>query len=379
MRKLSFLTLTDRKKKQGDYVRMDNLLRHLAERRPLRSIGLPRYNEEGVKRLGKYPYFLIKEVARVLLAIRTLFLPRRDILYTWDWLLARDIGILSTLLRRDFVMEVNGLHSFESEIRGYFKHDSFWNRNYISRGERFVCRKAAMLVTVSEGFRQTLHQRYGVPLEKIVVGPNAADPGQFPFSPKAWDGMSPFVIGWVGTFQPYEGFDTFIDLASIFRNRGEAIRFLIVGDGAPRAAYERRIVEEGLSEHFDFRGKVVWNEVPTVLAEAHCCILVPTLTLAGTAYRSAIGMTQMKFYEYLALGKPVVTYSLGDAKEIVEDNGAGVVCEANLEELAKTILELRGRDLDRMARSARKLCEERYTWNKTAETIHRALEERFPE
>ncbi|MCA9443096.1 MAG: glycosyltransferase family 4 protein, partial [Candidatus Omnitrophica bacterium] len=297
--------------------------------------------------------------------------------YTWDWLLARNLAILSHIRKIDFVMEVNGLHSFESEIRGYFKQDSFWNRHYISRGERLVCRKASMLVTVSEGFRQTIHQRYEIPLEKIVVAPNGADLDQFPYSPKTWESGAPFVIGWAGTFQPYEGFETFIDLAEMFRGKGEDIRFLIVGDGPARPEYERAIQKRGLGEAFDFRGKVDWREVPDILAQAHCCILVPTLSEAGKAYRDAIGMTQMKFYEYLALGKPVITYRLGDAEDLVEKNGAGITCSPTVEDLAEAILKLKGGDLEAMARSARTLAEDRFTWEKTAESIHEGLLNRF--
>lgn len=379
MLRIHFLTLTDRKKKQGDFVRMDNLLCHLADRRPIRIVGLPHYNEEAAKRFGKYPYFLLKEISRLLLALRALFVPRNEIIYTWDWLLARNLALLSRFKRMRFVMEVNGLHSFESEIRGYFNRDSFWNRHYIARGERLVCRRASLVVTVSEGFRQTLHQRYGIPLEKIVVAPNGADLDRFPFSPRAWTPGEPFIVGWAGSFQPYEGFESFIDLARIFRERNEAVRFLVVGDGPARSEHETCIRKEGLSEYFEFRGKADWSDVPAALAEAHCCILVPSLSDAGRAYREAIGMTQMKFYEYLALGKPVVTYRLGDAEASIDRNNAGVTCEPSIETLAETLLDLRSRDLEGMGRAARAFAESRFTWKKTAETIDHALAERFGE
>ncbi|MCA9412591.1 MAG: glycosyltransferase, partial [Candidatus Omnitrophica bacterium] len=200
---------------------------------------------------------------------------------------------------------------------------------------------------------------------------------QFPYSPKTWESGAPFVIGWAGTFQPYEGFETFIDLAEMFRGKGEDIRFLIVGDGPARPEYERAIQKRGLGEAFDFRGKVDWREVPDILAQAHCCILVPTLSEAGKAYRDAIGMTQMKFYEYLALGKPVMTYRLGDAEDLVEKNGAGITSHPSPEDLAEAILKLKGSDLESMARSARTLAEDRFTWEKTAESIHEGLLNRF--
>lgn len=90
-------------------------------------------------------------------------------------------------------------------------------------------------------------------------------------------------------------------------------------------------------------------------------------------------MTQMKFYEYLALGKPVVTYRLGDAEACIDRNNAGVTCEPSIEALAETLLDLRRRDLEGMGRAARALAESRFTWKKTAETIDRALAERFGE
>ena len=237
-------------------------------------------------------------------------------------------------------------------------------------------KRAALVVTVSKGLKETLVREYDMSPDKAVVAENGADLERFTCCPPP-EGREPFRIGWAGSFQPYQGFDLFIHLAREFEKEGRNMQFLIVGDSPVRKSYEARIRESGLERFFEFKGRVPWEKVSEAMAPAHCCLMIPDLSEAGLAYRDAIGVTQIKTYEYMAMGKPIVTFNLGDAAEVVDGNGIGATCEPNEESLKDALVEMSKRDLGEMSRKARQLAEREYNWSATTRKILRGLERFF--
>ncbi|MCP4606573.1 MAG: glycosyltransferase family 4 protein [Proteobacteria bacterium] len=372
-RQLTFLSLTDSKQKQGAFIRMDNITRRLAKTLPTHALNLPGYNEESWKRLGKLGYFSVKEIARLALTLEVARSKANDLYYTWDWPLARDLALLSQFKRIDFVFEVNGFHSYEAELRNYFKKDSLLNRVFVQNTEKIALDKAVKIVAVSEGFKNTIVEQYRIDADRIVVAQNGSDPDLMPCSPPPFDSLDPFVIGWVGTFQPYQGLDVLRRLARRFKERDLGIQFLIIGDGADRPFFERRITEEGLDEHFRFLGYVPWDRIAKALSPAHCCIMLPNMSSVGIEYRKAIGVTQIKAYDYMAMGKPILTYRLGDAYEVIEGNGVGLTCEPDLDDLEQTVFKLMDSDLRILSSNSRKLSEDVYNWDQTVERIKQGI------
>lgn len=372
-REVVFLTLTDTQRRGGDYVRMSNIVPRVSLLRRTRTRALPGYHEESWKVFGKYVYGLCKEAARLILAVGVLVSSRRPVYYTWDWILARDLALLSYVKRFDYVMEVNGFHSYESELNGYFPRGSFIYRMYVVPTERLAARRAARIVAVSEPMRRLLSDRYGVAPEKISVATNAADPTAFGYQgPAQLDGRI-FTVGWIGSFQPYHGLQTLIETARLLRDEGHRLRFLLVGDGPQRPKIEEEIRAQKLDEYFVFAGRVAWEGIPAALSEAHCCITVPGLPPVSLEYRTVIGVTEMKTYDYMALGKPIVAFDIGDAREVIQGNAIGCVCPPDAASLAGLLKSMPSRELIQMGRNARALVERTYNWNNTARNIDLAL------
>ncbi|MEK7795347.1 MAG: glycosyltransferase [Candidatus Hydrogenedentota bacterium] len=372
-RDVVFLTLTDAKRRSGDYVRMSNIVPKVSLLRSTKALSLPGYREESWKVFGKYVYGACKEAARLILTVGVLLSSRRPVYYTWDWILARDLALLSYVKRFDYVLEVNGFHSYESELNGYFPRGGFIHRMYVVPTERLAARRAARIVAVSEPMRRLLSDRYGVAPEKISVATNASDPVTFAYQGPAPMDDRPFTVGWIGSFQPYHGLQTLVDTARLLRDEGHRLRFLLVGDGPQRPKIEEEIRARKLNEYFVFAGRVAWEGIPAALIEAHCCISVPGLTPVSIEYRTVIGITEMKTYDYMALGKPIVAFDIGDAREVIEGNAIGCVCPPDAVSLADLLKNMPSRDLMQMGRNARALAERTYNWDNTARDIDFAL------
>jgi len=90
-------------------------------------------------------------------------------------------------------------------------------RYRVSRAlESRVLRRAAGITTISEGLKRETLAR-GVPEEKVVVVPNAVNAEEFGYDCAADPGLrselgldGACVLGYIGSFSPYEGLDLLI-------------------------------------------------------------------------------------------------------------------------------------------------------------------------
>ena len=84
------------------------------------------------------------------------------------------------------------------------------------------------------------------------------------------------------------------------------IKFLFVGDGILREQYERQIADAGLSSHFRFTGLVPPTQIPELMGAMD--IVAHTSQWEGLARVLPQG---------LIAGKPVVSFDVGGAREVV--------------------------------------------------------------
>ena len=90
------------------------------------------------------------------------------------------------------------------------------------------------------------------------------------------------------------------------------MRFLLVGDGVLREQLQRQIRAAGLEEHFQLVGLVPPEEIPGLVAAMD--IVVHTSLREGLARALVHG---------LLAGKPVVSFDIDGAKEVVLDEVTG--------------------------------------------------------
>jgi glycosyltransferase involved in cell wall biosynthesis len=243
--------------------------------------------------------------------------------------------------------------------------------------ERRLYQRAERIVVLSEGSREELRGR-GVPEEKLVLIPNAADLDVF--RPEVVDsgfrgrhGLGDrFIALYAGAMGRANGLDQLVDAADALRRWGDSrVTIVALGDGGERPRLEQRTRELGL-DNLLFLPAVPKEELAGVVgaADVTLTIFAPHPILETNSPN--------KFFDSLAAGKPVVVNLGGWLRGLVEEHDAGVwVSPGNAEALAGALSALAANPsgVEQMGRNARSLAEREFGRDEMAERLAQTLEE----
>jgi glycosyltransferase involved in cell wall biosynthesis len=127
-----------------------------------------------------------------------------------------------------------------------------------------------------------------------------------------------------------KGHKFLIEAARRIVDRSPNVRFVLIGDGILRAEFEQRISELGLSDHFILTGLVPPEQIPELVNAAD--IVAHTSEWEGLARVLPQG---------LIAGKPVVSYDVDGAREVVIPGETGYLLPVeDISGLANVICEL---------------------------------------
>ena len=247
-----------------------------------------------------------------------------------------------------------------------------YNRLFLPR---LLSRSARIVVTNPIYPSQSPHLMEGDP--KIVCIPWGVDVDAFrpaatvpPLPPDTPE----LVVGFLSLLDAhhgYKGLDVLLRAAAELRREGRTIRLKIGGAGEARDDYRRLATELGLGDTADFPGFIPGPELPAFYASCHAFALPST-----DGRREGFGLVLL---EAMACGRPVVTTPVVGVAGDLEAHGAGLLVPPG--DAAALAAALRKLDADRsalpaMGRNARRLVEERYTWDRVAgdyEALFRSL------
>jgi glycosyltransferase involved in cell wall biosynthesis len=127
-------------------------------------------------------------------------------------------------------------------------------------------------------------------------------------------------LAYVGAISEQDGVDGLAPvLARLCDGAGPLdARLTIIGDGDARGALERALADHGVADRVTFAGWVAPEQVPQLLQDADVCVDPAPAT--DVNQRS----TMIKIAEYLAVGKPVVSYDLLETRRTAGDAGVFV-------------------------------------------------------
>ena len=172
-----------------------------------------------------------------------------------------------------------------------------------------------------------------------------------------------FFMGWLYNFSGLR--EVALELV---KAKDSHLKLLIVGEGD--AFNELR----GIKDKYDLQNRIIltgkkpYQEIPSFIAASDICLL--------PAYNNEImrHIVPIKLYEYMAMGKPVISTKLpGVMKEFAYDNG--VVYVNKPEEVVKKASELVAKEnLADLGAKAREFVEN-YSWDKTTDEFESILEE----
>ncbi|MBN2884970.1 glycosyltransferase family 4 protein [Patescibacteria group bacterium] len=137
----------------------------------------------------------------------------------------------------------------------------------------------------------------------------------------------------------------------------------IVGDGDLKKQYQQQAAKLHLDKKVDFLGRISEEDLIKEYQGADILIL-PSINS-----HEAFGLVLI---EAMACGLPVIASNLAGVRSVFNDGKEGLICEpGDIKDLSEKITSLISDEskLLKMARSARKLVEDKYAWEKVADQI----------
>jgi len=280
---------------------------------------------------------------------------------------------LSKVKRKPWVFELRDLWPESIASVGAMSKESKTYR-LLEKIELHLYRSADLVTPNTPAFKQNLISR-GIPDDKIHVIPNGANLKLFnpdqknPGLKKELGIEETFVIGYIGTHGLAHSLDFIV--TSIAKANFEDVHFLFIGDGAEKEKV-KTIASNHSLENVKFLDPIPKEKVPEYLAITDAS-LAP-LKKSNT-FKTVI---PSKIFEACAMGKPIILGVEGQAKEIIDEFGAGVCFEPeNSEQFIKAVNRLKkDRDLyEKLSSNALKLAQA-YDRKKLAKEMLDVIEKR---
>ncbi|WP_353230737.1 TIGR04063 family PEP-CTERM/XrtA system glycosyltransferase [Novosphingobium sp.] len=220
------------------------------------------------------------------------------------------------------------------EIRAFWEDAAVGNgtgsagswRYWLTRQlENRVIAGAAAVVTICDGLKADLIAR-GVAAQRITVMPNGVDLALFgaplPRDPALAEqlglGTGP-VIGFLGSFYPYEGLDDLIAAMPAIVAAQPDARLLLVGGGPAESALRAQALASPAAAAIRFVGRVPHHEVDRYYAATD------VVCYPRKAMRLTDLVTPLKPLEAMAQGKLVAASSVGGHRELIEQGVTGTL------------------------------------------------------
>jgi glycosyltransferase involved in cell wall biosynthesis len=185
---------------------------------------------------------------------------------------------------------------------------------------RHLYQAPAAIITTSQGISELLHQRLGVPRERLHAIPTGVDLGDFALRPpdprlaaRLHLPAGPFVFGTISVLRSWKGHLYLLEDFKQLREAGLDAILLIVGDGPYRPVIEAKVNELELGELVRLAGHQ--DAVPEWLA------LMDAFVLASYANE---GVPQA-LLQALAMGKPTVATRTGGIPEVIVQEETGLL------------------------------------------------------
>ncbi len=241
----------------------------------------------------------------------------------------------------------------------------------------FLYRRADRIVVVAPAFKDHLIRYWNVAAAKISVVENGVETDLFRLDPAAMEVRKQlklegrFLICYIGTMGNAHGLETLIAAAEELQTALPNAIFLLIGEGAEK----ERIVELAAARrltNIQFLGQQPRERIPAYVSAADVCLVMLKKT---ELFKTVI---PTKLLEYMACERPVIVAVDGQARQIVEEAGAGVFVEPESSKaLLKAVLDLAEDPEHRrqMGASGRQYIVNRFSREKTARDYITVLDE----
>jgi len=211
-------------------------------------------------------------------------------------------------------------------------------RWFFAACERQAARQCHVLVSVADAMTDLMVAAGVAPREKFTTIYSGMDVEPFLHAERQREAVrrelhfdaDAVVVGKIARLFHLKGHPYLIEAARAVVQRCPQVRFLLVGDGILRDTLMQQIRAAGLSEHFRFAGLVPPERIPPLIGAMD--VLVHTSLREGLA---------RALPQALIAGKPVVSYDVDGAREVVRPGETGYLLPPQaVPPLAAALIEL---------------------------------------
>jgi glycosyltransferase involved in cell wall biosynthesis len=182
-----------------------------------------------------------------------------------------------------------------------------------------------------------------------------------------------FKLMFAGNIGESQSFETLLNAASILKQQGLKVQWLILGDGRMREIVLKKVDKLNLTDTFHLLGSYPSSEMPKFFSCADALIVslkrdpVFSLTIPS------------KIQAYLACGKPLIVSLDGEGARIVEEAQCGLTCPAGDSNILvvkiKEFLKLSLEDREQMGLNARLFFDKEFSEHRILEKLEYILSE----
>ncbi len=225
------------------------------------------------------------------------------------------------------------------------------------------------VMVVCDENRERLIDR-GYPADQVTVVGNTPDLalfGEATPSPEAQELFGDdFLMIYVGAVDPFRGLDTVVEALPMIKKVIPSARLAILGKGLGMDQVKDLARDHGVADSVEMLGFRPLKELPGFISRGDCC-LIPH-------HRNDHIDTTLpnKLFDYMALGRPVLTTDALPLQRIVEGEGAGSAYRSgDARSLADKVIDMKDADVrSEMGAKGRAAVRDRYNWGADAAILH---------
>lgn len=281
--------------------------------------------------------------------------------------------IAARIHKLPFVYEVSGLWEIVHESRSN-SNERRWETEKIRYFETLVAKSADAVYTLTNAMRLELISR-GVDGKKIHILPNCTNPDVF--TPKTKDpeilnalGIEANVpvIGYIGSFQDYEGLDDLILACELMSERDiyNDFRLLLVGDGPYFEVIKEIVMSSKISHRVIMPGRVPHEKAVEFYTIVDIC------PFPRKSWPVCEMVSPMKPLEALSMEKAVVVSDVLALSEMIVEGETGFSFKkGNIEDLSAVLEKLTKSKSTResVGAAARSWVQSHRTWSNVVESF----------
>jgi glycosyltransferase involved in cell wall biosynthesis len=242
--------------------------------------------------------------------------------------------------------------------------------------EKQTYRFSDVVMATNDSYRELAVSRGGMDPRDVFIVRNGPDLTTFkPVQPNpALKFGKPYLVGYVGTISVQEGLDILLDVALHLKNLGHRdIHFTCVGGGPGLSGLRKMLQDKQLGDMFNFTGRISDQQLLEILSTADICVNPDKPCEMNDI------STMIKIMEYMALGKPIVQFSLKEGRFSAQEAAVYSDNQNQVPDFAAKILWLieHPEERERMGEFGRKRVLDELAWEYSVPNLLAAYQRAF--